>query len=278
MKYNNTPKTERQTEILKSIMEAHRAMFEGEYYNEKLDPRTKKLSNRYVGRQVTWYGDKNQMIVIHKDYVDGMWGNIYDHEKMQSLVEMINEADENVEIECSYGMGNVIDILDIKEQQESHSREAFRDEYDGLNKPASIGDDDLDKYIGSEYLDDLDSVVYDLSQYAPYKFKLAELDKTELSDDDIQKFRKYLIDQIGEEDIDEGELEEFINLEKELYDAIQSQDGDLGTFRVQLRDGHHRVFAAIESGENYVCLNLNKDDLPLIEGHRYVNRVTQSGE
>ena len=35
----------------------------------------------------------------------------------------------------------------------------------------------------------------------------------------------------------------------------------MGEFRIQLRDGHHRVMGAIEAGEQYICVNLDKDDV-----------------
>ena len=60
---------------------------------------------------------------------------------------------------------------------------------------------------------------------------------------------------------------EFINLENGIKQSVENKDGDLGKFMVQLRDGHHRVMAAIESGEQYVCLNLAKDDINKFKGY-----------
>jgi hypothetical protein len=39
-------------------------------------------------------------------------------------------------------------------------------------------------------------------------------------------------------------LKEFINMENKLKDAQANDEGDFNKFKVQLRDGHHRVFAA----------------------------------
>jgi hypothetical protein len=33
---------------------------------------------------------------------------------------------------------------------------------------------------------------------------------------------------------------------------------------IQLRDGHHRVMATINAGEEYVCLNLDDESLPMV--------------
>jgi len=75
---------------------------EEDYFDTTLPDNVKELSNRYVGRGVVWYGDPHQMIVIHKDFVDGMFGNIYDHDKLQYVEDMIRHSDDYVEFECSY--------------------------------------------------------------------------------------------------------------------------------------------------------------------------------
>jgi hypothetical protein len=40
----------------------------------------KANSSRYEGRNVVWYGSIGNMIVLTRDEVDGMTGNIYDEE------------------------------------------------------------------------------------------------------------------------------------------------------------------------------------------------------
>jgi len=52
-----------------------------------------------------------------------------------------------------------------------------------------------------------------------------------------------------------------------VKEAKESSSGDLGKFTVQLRDGHHRVMGAIKAGEEFVCLNLAKDDIDTFKGH-----------
>lgn len=42
------------------------------YFTPTIDEDVKKLSNRYIGRNVTWYGDPDQMIVVNKEQIEGM--------------------------------------------------------------------------------------------------------------------------------------------------------------------------------------------------------------
>jgi len=237
-----------------------------DYFDVTLPDNIKRLSNRYVGRGVTWYGDPNQMIVIHKDYVDGMWGNIYDMDKFNHVVEMIRDGEDNVEFECSYAMGNVIGLVDVKEHQEAVYSGRFEIDYEGVTKAASTGDDVLDVYIGNEdYIDE---------EYGPSseevsnffkknKYALVEGGKS------VDNLKREFLNLDYDED-DEYIFDEFIELETSLKDVVDGELGDLGDFRIQLRDGHHRVMGAIEAGERYVCINLDKDDI-----NKYADKITR---
>ena len=44
-------------------------------------------------------------------------------------------------------------------------------------------------------------------------------------------------------------------------------NGDFDRFKVQLRDGHHRVFAAFAAGERYVCVDLIPEDIIKFKGY-----------
>lgn len=94
---------------------------------------------------------------------------------------MIRNSEDNIEIECSYAMGSIIDIVDIIEEQESFYRGEFGTDYDGKEEPASIGDEELDTYIGNE---DYFSDNYDLSEngvefFTKHKFDIVRNNKTE---------------------------------------------------------------------------------------------------
>ena len=253
------------SELVSKIELGMQACFE--YYNPKLDSDVKKLRVRYKGRGVTWYGFPEQMIVIHKDYVDGMWGNIYNPDKIKYLVRMIRNSEDYIEIECSYAKGTYITFTDIKEEQEAVAGKHFNETYEGKQKAASIGDTELDAYIGSEYLDDIPQG--DFSEFVDFKFDI-------LNGDDPKEIAAKVKETQGD-DFDEDMMDRFksfVSTELELRNAVKNNEGDLGEFRITLQDSHHRVMAAIEAGEEYICVNLDEDDLHLIEGHNYVKRVT----
>jgi len=75
--------------------------------------------------------------------------------------------------------------------------------------------------------------------------------------------------------VDFDYLNEFIEIETNLNNAVDNKDGDIGDFRIQLRDAHHRVMGAIAAGENYICVNLEKNDIKRFKGH--YTKVNTSG-
>lgn len=231
------------------------------YFNDKLPSDIKKHSKKYVGDKVTWYGDSEQMIVVNSDQVHGMWGNIYDNDKFNSLVEQIKYSEENIELECSYGLGTVIDIIDIREHQQAYHNNSFDIDYEEFDNPYTIGDEELDNYLGNEdYISEKYQYIDDMVQefFIKNRFDIAENLKSE--NDIREEFMKLIVDS---DDIDYSieVLEEFIDIETELKESIENNEGDLNKFEVQLRDGHHRVMAAIEAGEDKVCVNLAKEDI-----------------
>ena len=62
-------------------------------------------------------------------------------------------------------------------------------------------------------------------------------------------------------------FKEFLEMNKMLLAAETNEDGDFNKFKIQLRDGHHRVFAAFEAGEKYVCVDMVEDDLKKYKGY-----------
>jgi hypothetical protein len=123
---------------------------EEQYFKPKLDADVKANSSRYEGRNVVWYGSIGNMIVLTRDEVDGMTGNIYDEEKLAYLTKLIRDYPEKVELECSYAHGHVINLIDIKEELESFYNDRFVVEYDGHEEPYRTGDEELDEYIGKD--------------------------------------------------------------------------------------------------------------------------------
>jgi len=237
-----------------------------ESFDSKISNDIKRLSKKYNGRNIVWYGDPKQMIVINKDYVDGTFGNIYYPDKIEQLVNLIKDSDEKIEIECAYGTGEIISIIDVLEEQTSYVSGNFSSDYDGKDNPSSTGDETLDEYLGTE----------DLSEYFEYIYMQDEVQKyfednktlvargVKSPKQIIQSFNKFPVD----EDYEDSEaLQEYLELELDLKNAIDNEEGDLGDFRVTMRDGHHRMKAAIAVGEQYICLNLVKDDIEKFKGY-----------
>ena len=86
-----------------------------EYFTPKLSNDRKRVSQAFFGRNVVWYGAPGRMVYLTRDEVEGMWGNIYDERKLQSLVNLIRTYPDKVELECSYGSASVMGFLQIKE-------------------------------------------------------------------------------------------------------------------------------------------------------------------
>lgn len=251
--------------LIKNLL--REGLLKEDYFNWELPTRVKKLSTRVELKQVTWYGNPEQMIILRADEVHGMWGNIYDNNKLDYVVNMIKSGDEDrkPEFECSYGMGNVISIIDIEEEQRAFHGGHFESEYE-KDRPASTGDEELDEYIGTEEITDLDFVSDNVSNPDIIKF----FDKHKLSIVFGEATPDELMERLGLLNPDEEELEaieEFIRLGVEIKKAMDTNQGDFNKFMVQLRDGHHRVMGAIKAGETHVCVNLAKDDIEHFKGY-----------
>lgn len=248
-----------------------------EYFDMKLPEETKKLSNVYSGRAIVWFGDRERMVVVHKDQVHGMYGNIFDHEKLQWLKNVLKYSEEKIELECSYAMAERVDLSEIEEHQVAVHTDRFMIDYSHHEEPYSTDDDELDKYLGNEdYFDDegYGPSSIELSQLLnSYKTKIG-MGSAKISNfyDELESLKK--LDDI----IEEGDLKyvipHFIEMEEKVKNAINNEWGDIGMIAIQLRDGHHRVIAAIESGEEYVCVNMAKDDFERFKDELTV--VTQS--
>jgi uncharacterized protein YqgQ len=239
---------------------------EEDYFNATLPDDVKSHSKRFEGRNVVWYGDPDQMIALKKEEVEGMWGNIYYPEKMEYLTNLIINHEDKIEIECSYGIGDVTSIIDVMEEQASYKEGGFEVDYEQLDEPSSIGDEDLDDYLGSDDLYDSDL----LGGYDVDTEVMAFMNKHKTSIAIGKETVETLMANFKQLEASEEEVEafkEFLKTEVEIKNAIDNQDGDIGDFRVQLRDGHHRVMAAFEAGEEFVCVNLAKEDIAKYKGH-----------
>ena len=256
-------------EIRTIIKEVFDDEYSEEYFTAKLPDDIKKHSISYEGRKVVWYGDPDQMIVVNKDNIHGMWGNEYDQEKMNSIVNLYNNHPEKIEIECSYGAGDVINIIDIVEEQNARIQGRFEVDYEGKENAASTGNQELDDYAGTEEVDEQKFVSYNNSSEVQEFFGNHKLDV--LYEKNTPEQLTQLFESINPSEEDIEAFDEFLRLETELAEAKNNKSGDFDKFRVQLRDGHHRVMGAIKAGEENVCLNLMIEDIEKLKG--YYNKV-----
>lgn len=168
----------------------------------------------YFGRDVVWIGDEGKMVRADPQYLLHIFGNIFDADKLSAVVSGIRDSEDRVYFYAPYGTVSRIGTAEVAESQEY-----WEDE--GLDRPYTTGDDELDRYLV-----DAHSVLGDY----------------------------------GEEG-DEEWVENKSRIEEEIKDAVDSGDGDLGEWVVTVRDGNHRAFGALVAGEPYVYVRVSANQL-----------------
>lgn len=129
-----------------------------------------------------------------------------------------------------------VSFVEIQDIKESIEAFAHGDD-DGMDAPLSTGDEDLDKWIldREEFIDDL------------------------IWDRDVQ-------------------FEEYTNLVREmnerLQEAIDTNQGDLGSLRFQIRDGNHRAFGALLAGEPYIYMIVSDNQMQDLKDKNYKKTPT----
>lgn len=243
-------------------------------FKSKISKQTKKMASEFIGRNITWFGTKGKSAIIPISDFDGMWGNIYNEEKIERLVNKIQSMDENIELEASYCIPYIVGLQIVKEMQESESAGTFSTDNENMTKVLSTDDDELDKYIGSyDNLEDIDELAYVDSDFIPlvkkYHLDIGQNTKS------LANFKKDLVMLVRENDLERSEAVEVYqyvkHMEEKLYEALENNWGDLGSMRFQLRDGHHRWKAAVELGERYVLCDIH--DFDMSEVAKYVKTL-----
>ena len=236
----------------------------GNFFDRPLSSDTKKSLKAYYGRNVIWYSPQGKTIRVHKDSVIPVDGNIFDSKKVNAVANYIRESEDRVEFETGYGDVTLIDLTYIMESLQNDIDDYMQD------KPFSTGDEQLDKVLSGEWAE----------EHAPrYKFeqfleifnpdKLKNIyDKEGIVSKLQEKYKDYVDDY--NEDPEEYEedlelIEEYIELVDEIYEAERIGDGDFGRVVVTLRDGNHRTFGAIKSGEEHVFVEVTKNSLSQME-------------
>jgi hypothetical protein len=170
--------------------------------------------NLYYGRNVIWDGYEGRMIRAYPDYTQHIWGNIFDADKLAAVVSGIDEAEDRLVFTAPYGTASRIDLETVAESQSGW-------EDDGLDRPYTTGDDELDRFL---------------------------LDEAEVLDE---------YGEPGDEDRDEAAQD----LRERLSEAVRDDEGDLGQWVVTIRNGNHRGFGAFLAGEPYVYVMLSANQV-----------------
>lgn len=235
-----------------------------DYYDKELKDSDKTGRKPWSIKNVTWYGDLERMAIVYKDRLYGMWGNIYDPNKIREVKNQISSGVE-VEFMCSYGLVEFIELVEIKEHQEAYHSDNFNSYYDGWKNPLSTGDEELDAYLGQEYYieDNIDNDSDFLEFVNKHKYALAYGEGTKSS-----ILSAYNDSEIADEF--DSEIEEWLELEEQLEEAVKNESGDIHKIMVQARDGHHRIFGAIGAGLDFICIDLDKQSY-----NKYKSKLTK---
>jgi hypothetical protein len=181
--------------------------------------------DRAYARDVVWCGRKGEMLRVGPDYLQHIWGNIFDPNKLAAVVTGVQQAPERIGFYAPVATVSKIDLTSVKESIEY-------DVDEGLDRPYTTGDEELDKYLV-----DPDEV---LDTYA------ASWDYEEEEDDPDYKAAR----QNAKEEI-----------ERRLVEAVAHNEGDLGQWEVTVRNGNHRAFGALIAGEPYIFVWLDDNQL-----------------
>jgi hypothetical protein len=117
--------------------------FDGEfedYFPESASGELEDEQDQYFVRDVVWIGDKGKMVRADPDYMQHIWGNIFDENKVAAVAMAVRQHPKRIYFYAPYGTASRIDLQAVKE-----SIEYAEDE--GLDRPYTTGDDELDEYL-----------------------------------------------------------------------------------------------------------------------------------
>ena len=175
---------------------------------------------KYYGRNVIWLGSEGHMFRADPEYITHIDGNIFYPEKLGAVVAGIRDGEERIGFVPGYAQISKVEPINVKE-----SIEYAEDE--GLDRPYTTGSEVLDQWL-----------VEPDNAFEDHAWDYEELD----SDEELMQ-------------------EEFdVIMEAKLAEAVENEDGDLGAWAVDIRDGNHRSFGALLAGEPYVYVFIYDND------------------
>jgi len=223
-----------------------------EYYDKPIEKERlemeEKQGNLYYGRNVVWIGENGKMIKIPASEVTPREDNIFDFAKVKAVKEHIENSEERIYFDAPLAQVVVVDFGTIKEMQQTYHNGRFGIDYN-ISEPFSLGDEDLDLFLGNPEawqeengLHSYDDVLLFMKEPKKWleEWSYSE-DPSEWTEDEKEDYESMLED-----------IENLKKVKKEIEQAIEDGDGDIGEYWVDLRDGNHRAFGAIASGEPYI--------------------------
>ena len=197
------------------------------------------MADEYFGRNIVWHGYKGRMVKVDFDLSYPMWGNTFEEDKIEGLVDSIEQAEERYHLDAPLVSPSVITEADIIEYLRDEDGEHFSYDPLGVQLELTFGDDELDSYAK-----DPDEFLQDNTGYS-----LSEIKEYSEEDDD--------------EDLASA-VEMWREMETWLKEAIADKDGSIGIITFQVRDGNHRRVAAKRVGEPYFFGIVTTNDMRIL--------------
>jgi len=227
---------------------------EGDYtIDPKLSDNIKSNTKYYEGDKIRWFSKNGNLVVVKsEDIVEISSGNLTNYEKVKTYTKQIESYDDIFELTVGYAYVDEVTFNDFLAQRSGSDFNYL----DGHKLTTS--DLTLDEYIQMDEIDDVDGLEYVDDEVMQIMEKYRFSGAYSKFNPDIIKGE---LEKADEYNTNESEIETFLDLEQSLFDAIENESGDFGKLRYQLRDGHHRVLAAIECGETYIALDVVQDSM-----------------
>lgn len=222
--------------------------------SDELIESEREKRNIFFGRNINWVGTRGEMVNVPVDNMYPISGNSFSNEKMKSLQNKIENAEERI-----YLYPPVVSITIVSVQDVLESRQ------DGFYDHAELTTDD----------EELDEYLKDKEEWAALNLK-------NMGSDNYSRYYQSYEDWVGVSELDEidldedqiAELEEFKEFESDflLIAAIEAKEiqadkegwGDIGDVIYQVRDGNHRAFAAKNTGEDSIWCFVEEGQLERI--------------
>ncbi len=210
----------------------------------------------YYGRNVEWVGESGKTIKVSSEDISSREDNITNNSKVKAVRDYIlsDDTEDRVRLDTPLAQILIIDRDDIADTQRAYASDTLQQDY-RIDSPFTTGDEEVDNFLYMELDEFCEEVGID-SDYVNEDYT-----------PNIEAIREYIDD---EEDISStiDEINEtFQRVKDNLNEAETDSDGDFGRTWAIIRDGNHRAWGAILSGESDIFVSplaYHDDDLKSI--------------